>query len=400
MPQRPGALRGATSAKPKPEGQGLFIASIFGVIALGIGLIYGAIIFVSSMQSKAENSVIEVSPEVKARDAARLAQAAKEKQEELASVAKAQAATEAYLAAEICDGNTKVAKELMSELKSIEKELDALYTDADSNNDPKDLRAFWNKSLQSHAEKNGVIHHWLGGKPASVIAAALWGEDGSGQRQRGKVADFLLGGGYASTGTGFFVSEEGWILTNQHVVDDATEVDIRDADGVIRKAKVVKVDAQADIALLKVVDRPKHWLHLAKVEVPMGSDVCTIGYPNADVQGVEPKYTTGTVSSLSGIRDDRDAYQITVPLQPGNSGGPLVEMKTGMVVGMVASVLRHDLGAENVSYAIKAGVIQQLLTNIPEAANAVAQPASETRGADTVTLAANIKASIVMVLVK
>lgn len=401
--QRPGQPRPPSANKPKAKadegGKGLFFAMIAGVLLLGVGLIYGGIWFIGKMEQN-KVSQFELPPEVKARDAARIAQEKKEKEEQDKEEQKYTEESEAYLASNVCDGNTKVAHELMLELHAISTELKAIYADADPDNDPKDLRAFWTKKLGEHTESNNILHHWMGGKPASVLAEALWGRDRSSQRERGRVADFLMGGEYRGTGTGFFIGSEGWLLTNQHVVKDSAEVDIRDADGVIRKAKVIKADADADVALLKVAEPPKNWLHIGTANSPIGADVCTMGFPNADIQGVEPKYTTGTVSSLSGYRDDHDNYQTTVPVQPGNSGGPLVDMKSGDVVGIVASILRHDTGAENVSYAIKVDVVKRIVSSVAEATAVLDKPASSPRGSDGVALASNLRAAIVMVLVK
>ncbi len=352
------------------------------------------------MEEKAASmSQFDIPPEVKARDAAKLEEWKKIQAEEEAEKAKNRQTLLEAFALSLFNGDKKVAGELVNELESISEELSEIRSDADANNDPKDLREFWTKKLEEHVAKNNVLHHWLGGKPPSMLAAMLWGDNNPSERSRGKVADFLLAGAYSSTGTGFFVSDEGWLLTNQHVVGTASEVDVRGEDGVIKKAKVVKADADADVALLKVESRPAQWLHVQTEEAQMGADVCTVGFPNADIQGVEPKYTTGTVSSLSGVRDDRDTYQTTVPVQPGNSGGPLVDMRSGNVVGIVASILRHDRGAENVSYAIKGGVIDRVLASVPEARNAISRPASSSRGTDSIQLAANVKAAIVMVLV-
>src|SRR5208283_1652516 len=93
--------------------------------------------------------------------------------------------------------------------------------------------------------------------------------------------------------------------------------------------------------------------------VAMGDPVFTIGFPNTDVQGTEPKYTDGKISSLSGMEDDPSQYQITVPIQPGNSGGALVA-GNGAVVGVVRAKL-NDLAVlvvsgsvpQNVNYAVK-----------------------------------------------
>ena len=151
-----------------------------------------------------------------------------------------------------------------------------------------------------------------------------------------------------------------------------------------------------DVAVLKTKETARYWLPKATTEGTMGAAVFTIGYPNADIQGVEPKFTDGRISSLSGIRDDPDHYQITVPAQPGNSGGPLVDAKTGAVVGIVASVLRN--GADNVTYAIKIRVATALLKTIPDFKSGASAQTSGSKEMEA--LAAEVRAATVLVMVR
>jgi hypothetical protein len=136
------------------------------------------------------------------------------------------------------------------------------------------------------------------------------------------------------SGTGFFITEDGYLLTNFHVIDGAKRIVVsfgkRNLPG-----RVLKTDKNHDVALLKV-DGVFHPLSVADSrEIELGASVFTLGFPDPEVQGYEPKLTTGTVNSLSGIRDDRRYFQISVPVQPGNSGGPLLD-QSGAVVGMVS----------------------------------------------------------------
>ena len=101
--------------------------------------------------------------------------------------------------------------------------------------------------------------------------------------------------------------------------------------------------------------------------VQLGQTVFTVGFPNVDVQGFAPKMTRGEVSSLAGIRDDPRTFQVRVPVQPGNSGGPLADA-SGNVIGVVCSQLsksamtdRNRPAPENVNYAIKIGEARALL---------------------------------------
>jgi len=93
------------------------------------------------------------------------------------------------------------------------------------------------------------------------------------------------------------------------------------------------------------------------------------------LQGVEPKFTDGRVSAASGIGDNTDSYQTTVPVQQGNSGGALVDFNTGWVVGVVNAKLRGSDGnmADNVSYSIKCKVVSSFIDSLPQARASVAQ---------------------------
>jgi len=96
------------------------------------------------------------------------------------------------------------------------------------------------------------------------------------------------------------------------------------------------------------------------VELSLGRSVFTIGFPNPVMQGVEPKYTDGKVSATAGMGDDKNFYQVSVPVQPGNSGGALVDADTGWCVGVITLRLENTSdgrSAQNVSYAIKSAAL-------------------------------------------
>jgi len=172
-------------------------------------------------------------------------------------------------------------------------------------------------------------------------------------------------------GTGFFVTTNGYLLSNWHVVRNANRVKVRTHDQVL-PAEIVRTDRAADLALLKVSGGPFKSLPLSLEDVSLGESTFTIGFPNFLVQGLEPKYTDGKISSLSGVRDDPSQYQISVPVQPGNSGGPLVG-RNGQVIGVVDAKL-DDISVlaasgslpQNVNYAIKAKVVREFLLKCPE----------------------------------
>jgi S1-C subfamily serine protease len=114
----------------------------------------------------------------------------------------------------------------------------------------------------------------------------------------------------------------------------------------------------------------------------LGQGVFTIGFPNPDVQGLSPKLTKGEVRSLAGLQDDPRMYQISAPVQPGNSGGCLVD-DAGNVVGIISSKLDTVAMAkatgdvpQNVNYALKISYAKLLLDSLADSKAGLAQPNS------------------------
>ena len=161
------------------------------------------------------------------------------------------------------------------------------------------------------------------------------------------------------SGSGFFVSEDGLFITNAHVVEDYTKLEVR-VGGVTRKATPLRVDKDKDLALLQVVGvSGATALRVATNNLPIGTHVFTIGYPLVDLQGTQPKFTDGKVSSVAGAHDNPDEVQISVAVQPGNSGGPLADANGDVVGVVVASLNEFETVAvagsipQMVNYAVK-----------------------------------------------
>ena len=173
-------------------------------------------------------------------------------------------------------------------------------------------------------------------------------------------------------GSGFFISDNGYLLTCYHVVKFATSIQVGTKHGLF-DAILVQSDPDRDLALLKVAGTFSALPLISSNSVNFGESVFTIGFPNPKTQGWEPKLTRGEISSLSGFQDDTNHYQISVPVQPGNSGGALVD-ENGNVVGLVQARLRGTIATlmangmlpENVNYAIKSSVAKTLLNSVPE----------------------------------
>jgi S1-C subfamily serine protease len=171
-------------------------------------------------------------------------------------------------------------------------------------------------------------------------------------------------------GSGFFVTADGYLITANHVVQNAKKIKIKNSDGVFT-AEVVRVDKDDDLALLKVPGKFKP-LSVSARDAQLGDPVFTVGFPDIVLQGAEPKYTDGKISSLGGVQDDPTQYQISVPIQPGNSGGPLVDID-GEVKGVIVAKL-DDMAAlnssgtlpENVNYALKGKYVRAFLQKIPQ----------------------------------
>ena len=182
-----------------------------------------------------------------------------------------------------------------------------------------------------------------------------------------------------ASGTSFSITKDGFLVTNEHVVSDAVQVRLVTSAGLI-SAKVVKVDAANDLALLKAEGRFAALPVAASRAVKLGGTVATVGFPNIGLQGFAPKLAKGEIASLSGAGDDARYFQISVPVQPGNSGGALVDER-GNVVGVVSAKLsaRAALASsgalpENVNYAIKSSYLLSFLESVPEVAAKLKEP--------------------------
>ncbi len=165
----------------------------------------------------------------------------------------------------------------------------------------------------------------------------------------------------------------GLVVTNHHVIADSETISLTTTQGEELPAQLVAWNVENDLALLRVDDpyRLPPAFPLAESGARLGTDVFTIGFPLIDIMGRSPKLSQGIISSLNGLRDDPTSYQISVPIQQGNSGGPLINMR-GEVVGVVTSMLGsvHTGSGEtyplpNINYAVKVRALQDLLAQVP-----------------------------------
>ncbi len=181
-------------------------------------------------------------------------------------------------------------------------------------------------------------------------------------------------------GTGFFITTDGYLLTAYHVINDASKIQVWTGKG-LSPAKVIRVDSANDIALLKVDGARFEALAIkSSRDAKVGQEVFTLGFPNIQLQGTEAKYTQGNISSLSGIADDPRLFQISAAVQPGNSGGPLLNAE-GQVVGLIVAKLDEIATAketgslpQNVNYALKSSFVLSFLESIPDLSEKLKKP--------------------------
>ena len=159
------------------------------------------------------------------------------------------------------------------------------------------------------------------------------------------------------SGSGFIVSEDGYIVTNEHVAGSCRKIIIQPMNKV---AKLIAKDANIDLAILKIDGGYKDFASFSVNTAILGESVVAAGFPYKKLLSSSIKISTGIVSSLAGVLNDKKVVQITAPIQPGNSGGPLIDL-SGNIVGIVVSKLNSKLMfkmtddiPQNVNFAIKA----------------------------------------------
>jgi len=181
------------------------------------------------------------------------------------------------------------------------------------------------------------------------------------------------------SGTGFFITTDGYILTCLHVVEGAARLEIYVGDKMY-PASLIRSDPNNDLAVLKINGSFQALAFSPHRSAKMGQDVFTVGFPNPGLQGVSAKYTKGTVSSLTGFQDDLRLYQVSVPIQPGNSGGALLD-EHGNILGVVIAMLNAKKTFEisgslpqNVNYAVKSLYAQAMIDTLPDVAENLISP--------------------------
>ena len=197
------------------------------------------------------------------------------------------------------------------------------------------------------------------GYPVGRLSIPIYNDTLEKKQKPGEKAISPIKKKESSTGTGFFINPMN-IITNQHVVDSCRNIKII-KNGVTSSAKIKSVDRTNDLAVLTASEHSKTYLKFRSGRsVRIGESIIAMGYPLGILLGSRVKLTTGNVSSLTGLVNDTTTLQLTAPVQPGSSGGPLLD-NTGSVVGVVHAQLAKKYSAENVNLAIKANVATMFL---------------------------------------
>ena len=164
-----------------------------------------------------------------------------------------------------------------------------------------------------------------------------------------------------SNGTGFFVTSQGYVVTCAHVVEDARTIGVW-VGGNQYRANLEAIDPDLDIAILKIEHNPSYFYGLANFNsVHLGDKIEVLGFPLTHLLGSGIRYNEGSISAL-GLENNTQ-FQISAPVQPGNSGSPVYNQRYE-VLGIVASQLNKEYGGQNVNFAVMSTYIASLMPNV------------------------------------
>jgi S1-C subfamily serine protease len=170
-----------------------------------------------------------------------------------------------------------------------------------------------------------------------------------------------------SSGTGFFVSQDGHLITNRHVVAGCRSLTTA-VSGAATPLRIVGSSESNDLVLLKADVTPQSTASFRdSAKITQGEIAVTYGFPLSGLLASSGNVSTGLVTALAGLKDDPHQLQISTPVQPGNSGGPLVDLK-GAVIGVVVSKLNAiriarltDDIPQNINFAVKVSSVIDLM---------------------------------------
>lgn len=171
------------------------------------------------------------------------------------------------------------------------------------------------------------------------------------------------------SGSGIVIGKR-YIATNNHVVEDAKSLVVKGVNGDLNtsyKVQVVISDKNADVAIVKIIDEKFEGFDMLPygfqtTTADVGTEIFVLGYPKTDIMGNEVKVTNGIISAKTGYKNNVSLYQMSAPIQPGNSGGPVFDYN-GNLIGISVA---HIPNAQNVNYAVKLSCLQTLVESCNE----------------------------------
>ena len=244
--------------------------------------------------------------------------------------------------------------------------------------------------------------HGLGAAQGWLYVRPRFGEKGSDDDDSdgGPARKGLIG-----SGTGFFVSADGYIMTNRHVAGGADKLMVRLSDGTMKTAEKIVIDDDQDIAIIKIDQTKKAeypFIKLAGYDVPnVGTDVTVMGFPLGGAMGMNVKITRGVVTSLED--DVKSPCDVIVDAQvnPGNSGGPMLD-KYGNLMALVAMKTFADEKVSSYGLGISTGRLRKFIDHQKEKLTPVkfvpSEKAAPTAALSTEEIAGKFTKSTVMIL--
>lgn len=186
---------------------------------------------------------------------------------------------------------------------------------------------------------------------------------------------------YRKFGSGFLISSNGLVVTNYHIIENSSKIDIFFPSKKLHKNAILRLrDIKNDLVILEIQNflfseisnNPIPFSFADINTVKVGQEVFTLGFPFGELVSTNPSLSTGRINNLFGFNDDPRLFQINNPVQPGNSGGPLFNNK-GELVGIVVASLNakyfyENIGVipQNVNFAIKSNYLKNLIQLLPE----------------------------------
>lgn len=165
----------------------------------------------------------------------------------------------------------------------------------------------------------------------------------------------------AASGSGFYITSSGYILTNNHVIEGCRKVSLTH-DGKEFVANVIATDSKNDLAILKSNVRPKKFYKISREDPKLLEDVIIAGYPLGKRVSASIKTSKGSVTSLAGYGDNYSNFQTDAALNQGNSGGPIIN-QSGSVVGVAVANFGKQSGVESFNFGIKSSTVRTFVSS-------------------------------------